>query len=228
MSRFVFLDMETTGLNPDAGAEPIEVAAVVTDGAFDELDSFELVTRPSLGAVWDPEAAKMAEQSGLLAALEDAYLPGGLARATLAAFLAPHHAAGTLHLAGNSVHFDRAFLKRYWPEVEQLFHHRQVDVSSFRLVGERVTGAPGLPGKPVHRAMADVRRSIAELRYWLDALRGGLESRVATWAGKLDEPALELLDDCLDQYDAEIALSEPEAGRLKTMRAEFRAARGRR
>lgn len=170
MSRFVFLDLETTGLDPDAGAEPIEVAAVVTDEAFNELDSFELVTQPSLAAVWDPEAAKMAEQSGLLTALEAAYLPGGLARATLAAFLTPHHATGPLHLAGNSVHFDRAFLKRYWPEVERLFHHRHLDVSTLRLVGERVTGAPGLSGAPAHRAMADVRRSIAELHYWISVL----------------------------------------------------------
>lgn len=169
MSRFVFLDLETTGLDPDAGAEPIEVAAVVMDGAFDELDSFETVICPSPGAAWDDMAREIHERSGLLELLTPSE---SYPRRRLVEFLAPHHAAGTLHLAGNSVHFDRLFLKRYWPEVERLFYHRQLDVSSFRLVGERVTGAPGLPGKPEHRAMADVRRSIAELRYWLDALRG--------------------------------------------------------
>lgn len=173
MSRFVFLDLETTGLDPDAGAEPIEVAAVVTDGAFNELDRYQAVIySPGSPSCWYPTCHEMHRRSGLL----DECWDNGLSRAevgrALEAFLAPHHAAGTLHLAGNSVHFDRAFLKRYWPEVERLFHHRQLDVSSFRLVGERVTGAPGLPGKPEHRAMADVRRSIAELRYWLDALRG--------------------------------------------------------
>lgn len=169
MSRFVFLDLETTGLDPDAGAEPIEVAAVVTDGAFDELDSFETVICPSPGATWDDTAREIHERSGLLNLL----VPGdSRPRTRIVEFLAPHYAVGPLHLAGNSVHFDRSFLKHYWPEVLDMFHHRQVDVSSFRLVGERVTGAPGLPGKPEHRAMADVRRSIAELRYWLDALRG--------------------------------------------------------
>lgn len=173
MSRFVFLDLETTGFDPDAGAAPIEVAAIVTDGAFNELDSFELLILPRPGCTWDPAAHEMHQRSGLAALAEQNGSSLLYAQATLPAFLAPHYSAGPLHLAGNSVHFDRAFLKRYWPEVERLCHHRQLDVSSFRLVGERVTGAPGLPGKPEHRAMADVRRSIAELRYWLDALRSG-------------------------------------------------------
>lgn len=58
------------------------------------------------------------------------------------------------------------------PGALALFHHRMLDVSSLRLVGERVTTAPQLGGEKPHRAMADVRRSIAELKHWVAALRG--------------------------------------------------------
>lgn len=79
--------------------------------------------------------------------------------------------------AGDKVHEfrqdDRDFLNVYFPSVAKLFHYRRLDVSSIRMFAECVTGKPPMPGVKPHRAMADVRRAIAELKYWTAALRGG-------------------------------------------------------
>jgi oligoribonuclease len=170
MSRLVFLDFETTGLEVANGAEPIEVAAVVTDDAFRELDSFETLIVPSFTS-WDPTAYEMHQRSGLFDLCRTG-ISRERAGAALALFLAPF-ASETLHLAGNSVHFDRSVLAHYWPDFERQLHHRHLDVSSVRMFGQRFTSAPPMPGPVPHRAMADVRRAIAELHYWHAALRCG-------------------------------------------------------
>ena len=170
MSRLVFLDFETTGLNP-VTCEPIEVAAVVTDDAFEELGAFESLICPPEDCVWESLAWEMHDRSGLAKLAEQDGRPPFYVGQDLYAFLVPFADRGPLHLAGNSVHFDRGFLRVDMPRVERLFHHRHLDVSSVRMLGERVTSAPQLGGDKPHRAMADVRRSIAELKHWAKALR---------------------------------------------------------
>ena len=172
MSRLVFLDFETTGLDP-VTCEPIEVAAVVTNNAFEELDAFSALIQPGREPyLWEPAARAMHDASGLTTACIERGVPREFVGRALISFLSRHHAASVLHLAGNSVHFDRSFLVAYWPRVADMFHHRHLDVSSVRMLGERVTTARQLGGDRPHRAMQDVRRSIAELKHWTKALRG--------------------------------------------------------
>ncbi len=76
-------------------------------------------------------------------------------------------------LAGNTVATDRAFLARDMPELEQFLHYRIVDVSSIKELSRRwfpraYYNAPAKGGD--HRALADIRESIEELRYYRDAV----------------------------------------------------------
>lgn len=177
VSRLIVTDYETTGLDPRAGAEPIELAVVVLDDSFRELASAEWLILPSGLEHWDPEALAMhsADRPGLPGGLAGLCRRWGKPRDVVAAELFPwlflfvEH--GPLHLVGNSVHFDRGFLDVYFPSVAKMFHHRHLDVSSIRMLAERVTTARPLQGDKPHRAMADVRRSIAELKYWTRALK---------------------------------------------------------
>lgn len=169
-----FLDFETTGLDPRTGAEPIEVAALVTDDRLNELGRFEsLIATARPVNEWDPFCWELHAKSGLLALLDQtgernpvaARCRTGDKIADVLARVAP--AGAPLHLAGNSVHFDRSFLRAYFPAVERRFHHRHLDVSAVRLAAEVFApGAPALGGEKPHRAMADVLRSIEELRHW--------------------------------------------------------------
>jgi oligoribonuclease len=166
MSLLIALDFETTGLDPRAGAEPIELAVVVLDDSFRELASAEWLIRPEHWEGWDSETRRMHTTSGLAALAREHGQLREVVDDQLPGLLLPFLDGSPLHLLGNSVHFDRDFLRHYFPDVERMLHHRHLDVSSVRMLAERVTKAEPLPGEKPHRAMADVRRSIAELKYW--------------------------------------------------------------
>ena len=82
--------------------------------------------------------------------------------------VAKHCGPGEGLLAGNTIHHDRRFLSRYMPLVERYLSYRQVDVSSLKLLTR--AWFPDSPSfqKPEsnHRALADIRGSIAELRHY--------------------------------------------------------------
>jgi oligoribonuclease len=71
-------------------------------------------------------------------------------------------------LCGNSIWKDRQFLERYMPELAGYFHYRMVDVSSIKeLVRRWYDGNCDFPKKQEsHRALDDIRESIAELRWY--------------------------------------------------------------
>lgn len=73
-------------------------------------------------------------------------------------------------LGGNSVHFDRAWIKEHMPDLERLFSHRNVDCSTLNELAKRWAplvhaARPGADGDPKHRAMDDVLGSI-QLADW--------------------------------------------------------------
>ena len=76
-------------------------------------------------------------------------------------------------LGGNTVATDRGFLARDMAELEAHLHYRIIDVSSIKELSRRwfpraYFAAPTKNGG--HRALADIRESIAELRYYREAV----------------------------------------------------------
>ena len=79
----------------------------------------------------------------------------------------------TVPLAGNSIGMDRRFLAVHLPEVEDYLHYRSVDVSTVKELCRRwypaiLAAAPEKAGG--HRALDDIRESVAELRYYRSAI----------------------------------------------------------
>ncbi len=174
--RLVWIDLEMTGLDP-ATDQIVEIAAIVTDAELHELDEgISIVVRPPDLSILDGMediVVTMHTQSGLL---ED--IPGGVALAeagdAVLAYVQGHVAeARRAPLAGSSVYVDRGFLARYLPELDQYLHYRLVDVSTIKELARRwyprsYFNSPEKTGG--HRALADIRESIAELRYYRDTL----------------------------------------------------------
>ncbi len=173
--RLVWIDCEMTGLDVIADAL-IEVAALVTDFDLNVLgEGVDIVIKPPGEAMaqMDPYVRTMHERSGLLDELDGGVTPAE-AEAQVLAYVREHCADGSRPpLAGNTVATDRSFLIRDMPTLEAFLHYRIVDVSSIKELSRRwfpraYFHAPAKRGN--HRALADIRESIEELRYYRDAV----------------------------------------------------------
>lgn len=173
--RLVWIDLEMTGLDPSHD-EICEIACIVTDGELNELDEgITLVVKPSDAplATMDEVVVKMHHDSGLIHEI-----PNGTtvedAQAQVLAYVTQHvPEARKAPLAGSSVYVDRGFLSRYMPELDAHLHYRLVDVSSVKEITKRwyprvFFQTPEKTGN--HRALGDIRDSIAELRYYREAV----------------------------------------------------------
>ena len=173
--RIVWIDCEMTGLSLTTDAL-IEVAALVTDYELNQLgDGIDLVIKPPAEALehMDDFVRDMHTSSGLLDELATGTTMAE-AEAQLLAYIrqwAPE--ASKAPLGGNTVGTDRGFLARDMPELEAHLHYRIIDVSSIKELALRwfpraFFASPKKEGG--HRALADIRESIAELRYYREAI----------------------------------------------------------
>jgi oligoribonuclease len=173
--RLVWIDCEMTGLDFVKDAL-VEVAALVTDFELNVLgEGVDLVIKPPAEALEQmiPFVRDMHTSSGLIDELEKGTTIAD-AEAQVLAYLREHCADGSRPpLAGNSVGTDRAFLARDMPELETFLHYRNVDVSSIKELSRHwypraYFNAPQKTGG--HRALADIRESIEELRFYREAV----------------------------------------------------------
>lgn len=167
-----WIDLEMTGLDADRHVI-LEIAALVTD---DELilvaDGPDLVVHQPVEALdaMDKVVTKMHGKSGLRTAVETSTVSLEEAGRAVLAFVRQHAPeAGVVPLCGNSIATDRRFLARHLPELEAHFHYRSIDVSTVkelcrRWYPEAFAAAPVKAGQ--HRALDDIRESVAELAYY--------------------------------------------------------------
>ena len=175
------MDLEMTGLDPSTHVI-VEIATLVTDDDLNVVaEGPDLVVHAEEAqlAAMDEVVRTMHTRSGLLAAIQASSVSLEEAgRATLA-FL-QQHVPEPVPLAGNSIGTDRRFLAAQLPEIEQWLHYRSVDVSTIKELVRRwypdvFAAAPAKTGG--HRAMDDIRESVAELRYYRERVfrAGGAE-----------------------------------------------------
>jgi oligoribonuclease len=170
------MDLEMTGL--DTGRHTIvEIAVLVTDGELELVDEgIDLVVHatPDELARMDDFVVKMHTRSGLLPAIQASTLALPDAGAQVIDYLAKVGVEqGAAPLCGNSIGVDRRFLDRHLPELDQYLHYRSIDVSSLKELCRRwyPLAYKGRPAKQeTHRALDDIRDSLAELRYYRTAM----------------------------------------------------------
>ncbi|MFJ3218082.1 oligoribonuclease [Kitasatospora sp. NPDC086801] len=173
--RLVWIDCEMTGLDLDQDAL-VEVAALVTDSELNILgEGVDVIIRPPAEALASmPEVVRaMHTSSGLLDELEHGVTLAEAEERVLAYIREHVPEAGRTPLCGNSVATDRGFLARDMPALEKHLHYRIVDVSSIKELARRwypkaYYNSPQKGGN--HRALADIRESIDELRYYREAV----------------------------------------------------------
>ncbi len=169
--RIVWIDCEMTGLELGSDAL-IEVAAIVTDSELNALgEGVDVVIKPPQDAVTGmlDVVREMHTASGLLAELDNGMGMAEAEQAVLDYVRTWVPEARRAPLAGNSVGTDRGFLARDMPTLEAHLHYRVLDVSSIKELARRwyprvYFNSPTKHGG--HRALADIRESIEELKYY--------------------------------------------------------------
>lgn len=192
----LWLDLETTGLDPNArGAAILEVGLVVTEN--DIMDNSLkvireknwIVAQPDLDiADWPPEVVDMHGKSGLLGQIvqqnKDTRWLNTWDRVErelhgIALNAAKWKDSDRVYplLCGNSIHFDRSWLAKFSPTTLLWVHHRMIDVSAIyemllrskhRLTAHDIKESMG---DKQHRALADAYAAIhlyEEFRKLLD------------------------------------------------------------
>lgn len=173
--NLVWIDCEMTGLDVEKDCL-VEIAVLITDSELNILDEgLSVVIKPredSLAGMGE-FVTNMHKESGLLELLPDG-LPIEQAESQILEYIkqfAPEKR--TAPLAGNSIGTDRMFLNRYMPDLDSHLHYRNIDVSSIKELVRRWFPKVyfQLPKKAGgHRALADIRESIAELVYYKNAV----------------------------------------------------------
>jgi oligoribonuclease len=159
--HYLWLDLETTGLNP-RHCSVIEYAAIVTDAQFREIDRDHAVlgTPKFLRQQWEPRALQMHVESGL--AEECTRSTRAEWQGVVSAMLPDE---GDVILAGRNPHFDRQWISDD-RKLGQRLHYRMLDVTTIYLL------RPDLrPDETAHRAMADIEADLEAARAFYEEVR---------------------------------------------------------
>ena len=162
--------MEMTGLNPDTD-RVIEVALVITDSNLETIAEAPVLVVHQPDSVLDGMDAwnkSTHAKSGLIEKVKASTLDEAAVEAQMLEFLAEYVPTRTSPMCGNSICQDRRFLARWMPKLEAYFHYRSLDVSTVKELVRRWRPelAKGFAKESRHEALADVRESIEELKYY--------------------------------------------------------------
>ena len=172
--RMVWIDLEMTGLETGRHVT-IEIATIVTDKDLNVIAEGPCLvihaTEEQLGEM-DDWCVEHRGKSGLTKRVKESSVSMEDAEAQTLAFLKKHVKAHKAPLCGNSIWQDRRFLEQDMPKVDAFLHYRMVDVSSFKEVVKRWYPSSYLPPMKsnCHRALDDIKESIAELQHYRDKL----------------------------------------------------------
>lgn len=168
--RYFWIDLEMTGLDP-ATDRIVEAAVIITNKQLEPVFEWESAVRqpPEILEGMNDWCKRHHAASGLLDRIQDGItekeLDDKLAEIALKYFKKTNPCV----IAGNSISQDRKFIDAYLPQFSNRLHYRMLDVSSFKIVFREMLGRE-FKKENTHRALEDIRESIAELKHYMTAI----------------------------------------------------------
>ncbi len=175
-TMLAWMDLEMTGLDPEMHVI-VEIATLLTDDDLTivaEGPNLIIATAPEALTHMDDVVVQMHTRSGLLEAIAASTVTHEEAMQATLDFLKAHIPVdNNVPLCGNSIGTDRRFLAKWMPGIDDYLHYRTVDVSTVKELCRRwhpedFKKAPRKAGG--HRALDDIKESIAELHYYRSAI----------------------------------------------------------
>lgn len=178
-AKLLWIDLEMTGLEPEKD-RILEAAAIATgwdlevledkDGQKAELTAVvkvpkALMRERMVGEFWEKNAES---RQGLMAQNASGESTATVQQKMLD-FIDKWFGEEVI-LAGNSIHQDRKFIDREWPEVSKRLHYRMLDVSAWKVVFEGKLGKKFVK-REAHRALDDIQGSIEELKWYMGMVK---------------------------------------------------------
>jgi oligoribonuclease len=175
LPHLIWIDCEMTGLDLTTDAL-VEIAVLVTDSDLNIIgEGVDVVIHATQGQLdsMNDFVREMHTSSGLITEIPNGISISAAEEQILTYLAAAGTELGKSPLAGNSVSVDRNFIARDMPKLTEFLHYRTIDVSSIKELARRwhpktYFAAPAKTGN--HRALGDIRDSIAELAYYRQAL----------------------------------------------------------
>lgn len=176
-THLAWIDLETTGTDP-VHDEILEVGVAITDMALNIIETAQWTTYPRAGGKllrMDDVVIDMHTKSGLLADVlkqrETPVFADTYVNMSLRELLNFYSTDGKIPLAGSGVHFDRQFIERWMPQVNELLTYWQHDVGTVRRA-LRLAGVSSEERKELtHRALADVVDHIDEYSRYIEMFK---------------------------------------------------------
>ena len=173
-SNLIWIDLEMTGLDT-VHDRIIEIATIVTDKYLNELAEGPVLAIGQLKETMDAMDewnSRQHGESGLTERVLASSVTLEEAEKQTLEFLSTWVDKGASPMCGNSVCQDRRFLAREMPLLDSFFHYRNLDVSTLKILAQQWAPevAAGFTKESTHRALADIRDSIAELAWYRDHL----------------------------------------------------------
>tara|TARA_B100000674_G_C37609325_1_gene809090 strand:- start:225 stop:773 length:549 start_codon:yes stop_codon:yes gene_type:complete len=169
--NLIWIDLEMTGLDPEK-ERIIEIATLVTDSNLNILaEGPNLVISQPIEFLegmdeWNQNQHGL---SGLIEEVKNSNVTSQVAEIETLEFVSKYVGEKVSPMCGNTVSHDRRFLSRYMPRLESYFNYRHIDVSSFKEVAVRwMNEAQVYEKKGSHRALGDIKESVAELKFYKD------------------------------------------------------------
>ena len=167
MEKIFWVDLEMTGLCPETDVI-IEVAAIVTDKNFKELDVYQNVVkqdRKYLEAM-DSWNQKCHRKSGLYNLISQGKSLKNVEQDLLSLLESHFQSEEKIIVAGNCIYQDRNFIRRHMPRLDKKLYYRMLDVTAWKLFFEKEGFEFEKSNK--HRALEDIKESIREFQYYLE------------------------------------------------------------
>lgn len=171
-AKLLWVDLEMTGLCPEKD-RILEVAAIATDFKFKKIAEYtavvkvpeELMKKRMVGEFWEKNAGSRDALMMQNAEGKD----GAAVEQELIKFVKKNFGKEVI-LAGNSIHQDRKFIDKEWPELAKTLHYRMLDVSAWKVYFEGALGKKFIK-REEHRALDDINGSIEELKWYLTFMK---------------------------------------------------------